>query len=207
MKDLSGIKFSRLLVLGFSHRKNKNYFWLCQCDCGTTKVVASSHLKTGHTSSCGCFSLERTAAQNVTHGMSDAPEFEVWMGIKRRCLNPNEKCFHNYGGRGIKVCERWLLSFEDFYLDMGSRPSPKHTIERVDTDGNYEPLNCKWATQKEQANNRRNNRRLSALGKNLTVSQWSDETGITSWTILGRLKNNWSAFEAVTIPVGCRRGA
>lgn len=152
--DLTGRRFSRLTAIRVAGRDSTGRFeYLCRCDCGQEKTVRGSNLTSGHVKSCGC--LLREADQGITHGLSHAPEYIVWLSMKRRCSNPKNESFKYYGGRGIKVCDRWLHSFENFLDDMGSRPSPEHSIDRINVDGDYEPSNCRWATLSEQARNKR----------------------------------------------------
>lgn len=126
------------------------------------------------------------------------PEYFVWLGMRRRCRGQKEKCYPHYGGRGIRVCERWDKSFDAFYADMGPRPSPKHSVDRIDNDGNYEPGNCRWATNREQCNNTRVNRVIKYNGLRLTAKQWAARTGLRFTTILFRLNRGWSAEEILT---------
>jgi hypothetical protein len=132
--------------------------------------------------------------------MTNSPEFSSWKSLKERCMNETSKDYPRYGGRGIKVCERWQ-KFENFYADMGPRPSPEHTIDRKDNNGPYEPRNCRWATLEEQGNNKRNNVRLSFGGATKTVAQWSREIGIPYDVIHHRLRSGWSVDAALTRPV------
>jgi len=151
-QDLTGQKFGRLFVACYYGSRK----WLCACECGKDKAIYSYDLKSGHTKSCGCLRQETTGNKLKTHGLSNKiPEYESWKGMKKRCANPKDKEYRNYGDRGIKVCDRWLNSFKSFYADMGSKPSPSHSIDRIDVDGNYEPSNCRWATPKQQRNNQR----------------------------------------------------
>ncbi len=153
--NIVGLKFGRLLVESFAGIKHKMTTWLCVCDCGNKCVTTVTKLKSGHTSSCGCLQKELISIRAKTHGCSTLPEYKAWKGMKTRCYNTNRKSYKDYGGRGIKVCDRWLESFENFYEDMGEKPTQKHSLDRVDNDGNYEPGNCRWATIKEQMYNRR----------------------------------------------------
>ena len=202
VKDLTAIRFGRLLVVRLvaERTRDRGARWECLCDCGTIKVVAAHALKTAHAVSCGCYNREK----GRTHGRSKTPEYRVWRSIFQRCFNPKCKGYPQYGGRGIAVCNRWRESFENFYADMGSRPSPQHSIDRVDNDGPYAPENCRWATRKEQMRNRRVNHLLTHDGKTMTIAEWSGSTGLPFNTITNRLQRGWSIADAITKPQGCR---
>lgn len=154
LKDETGMRYGRLVVLRYAG----NYKWSCVCDCGSFVAVLGPELRRDRVRSCGCLNNEvrsLTARKTFTkHGMSDSQAHRQWRGMLARCRNPNNHKFKDYGGRGIKVCERWLV-FENYLSDMGLRPSPVHSIDRIDVDGDYEPSNCRWATPKEQAANKR----------------------------------------------------
>jgi hypothetical protein len=133
----------------------------------------------------------------VTHGMADSPEYRVWCHVLARCGTATDAAYDNYGGRGITVCDRWL-TFTNFYADVGPRPSPQHTLERIENDGNYEPGNVRWATRKEQNRNKRNNRLLTFNGRTQCIAAWAEEIGITWAALRARLRLGWSVERALT---------
>jgi hypothetical protein len=203
-KDLKGQKFNRWRVLEKSHtNKHGKIMWLCQCICGTNKVVNGADLRNNKSKSCGCWNNENILLINITHGNTKqhklTPEYKTWTGIKDRCNNPNNKGYKNYGGRGIKVCDRWLNDFNAFFSDMGKRPSPKHSLDRYpDNDGNYEPSNCRWATRHEQANNTRTNRWIDHNNIKKTLTNWAIHFNINPSTLHSKLKNGESFDEIFT---------
>ena len=158
-QNLAGQKFGRLSVVRFDRLQGCNTYWLCECDCGGYNVVPQGELAKGTTSSCGCKRRNRAASLNRSHGMSKTRTYQAWVDLRRRCLDPTHPAYRWYGARGITVCERWL-TFENFLGDVGEVPEGL-SIDRINNDGNYEPSNIRWATQKQQVQNQRKRQRAS----------------------------------------------
>jgi hypothetical protein len=173
--------------------------WRCSCLCGNETTVVGYSLTQGGTRSCGC-SKRMTPAHNRTHNMSGTPQYRVWATMRNRCEDPNVASYKDYGGRGIKVCDRWQ-KFENFYADMGDRPTPRHQIDRIDNSGPYSPENCQWAIPSVQAKNKRNSRYLTANGESLHMAEWARRLGCNPAAILARLATGMPEAEAVTKPI------
>lgn len=184
-----GERFGRLTAIEFAYRKNSRRLWRFKCDCGNEHVTVLSYVRNGLTKSCGCLQRELSAQRRkgkFTHGMTGSPEYRAWYAIFKRCNNPKYEYYENYGGRGISVCERWL-KFEDFYADMGARPSSDHSIDRIDNNGNYEPGNCRWATRIEQAENRRSTRVIALEETDISLAEFCRRFDINYFRTLQRI--------------------
>lgn len=188
--DFTGQRFGRLLVLSKSPNRNGQPAYLCRCDCGVEKIIRSSQFFT-NTRSCGCLSRENTSRRSITHGDShSAVEYQIWNSMWNRCENAGNESYSRYGGRGIKVCERWL-KYENFLADLGRRPSRIYSIERKNNDGDYCPENCQWATLKEQANNRSTNHPITIGGVTRNISEWATEAGLSHEALSWRINRGW----------------
>lgn len=184
--ELVGQRFGRLVVIRFSHKDtSRNLCWECACDCGNTHITRGNRLKNGTIHSCGCLRQDVCRALSTKHGMSHTHTWNSWMGMLQRCNNINDKDFSNYGGRGITVCDGWMV-FENFYKDMGPRPEGK-SLDRIDVNGPYSPDNCRWATPEEQANNRRSSNTYTYNGETMSLKQWASTNGIKLNTLKNRV--------------------
>lgn len=200
MKDLSGMRFARLSVVAYSgNDRHGKAIWECLCDCGKTTTPTTSDLTTGHTTSCGCSRIGKTGTPK--HGMFDTPEYNAWRAMKSRCYNKNNKGYPLWGGRGIRVCDQWVNSFEQFHADMGMKPGPDYSIDRIDNDGDYTPDNCRWATLSEQNANKRpaskNACGVKGVRFNKAAGKWVAQItrdGIQHY--LGRFSNADGAIDA-----------
>lgn len=208
--DLSGQQFERLKVLHEVERyiapggSGTRRQFLCRCTCGTQVVATASRLRSGETKSCGCLQREVAATQasqlRQTHAMSKTRVYRIWLGMVDRCTRSSQAKYADYGGRGIRVCERWRR-FEAFYEDMGEPPSDQYSIERRDVNGHYEKSNCYWATQREQCNNTRTNVRLDHNGVTQTLTQWAEQLGLNAKTLWTRIFTlGWTVEKALTSP-------
>jgi hypothetical protein len=205
--DLTGYQFGRLTVLKDATRDGSGRRWLCRCLCGNTKERDAHELRRGlvkdNIQSCGCYARDRMRKRNTTHGLASHgdrhPLYSTWLGMLHRCTDSNHHAFHNYGGRGISVCQRWRESFPAFVQDMGERPK-KTELDRINNDGNYEPSNCRWATHREQARNRRDNVLVEFNGRRICVTQAIEEAGANRDLVWDRLKRGWSFVRAITEP-------
>lgn len=168
--------------------------WLCRCNCGVERVVDGSHLGRGASTSCGCRRVVTVRELFTTHGKSGTPEHRTWKSMIGRCENSRNKRYYLYGGRGISVCKRWRRSFKAFLADMGQRPSPRHSIDRIDNDGNYTPKNCRWATQSQQMRNSRSARLITKDGRTLSIVEWGEVLGIRAETIYARIRRGHDAL-------------
>ena len=191
--DLTGQRFGRLTVIERAKNSGTHTTWLCMCDCGNKHSALGCHLKSGRTKSCGCLHNEQLKDRSLIHGLSNSRLNKIYRKIKDRCYNSNYKEYSYYGGRGIMMCDKWRKDFMAFYeWAITNGYADDLTIDRIDTNGNYEPSNCRWSTKKEQANNKRNNRRLAYNGETRTIAEWSEQLGENYDSLYRRLaKNNW----------------
>ena len=197
---LEGRRFGRLTVIKFDgHARDKKALWLCMCDCGREHHAVTNKLTRGEVTSCGCFLKEERGSFRRTHGMSTTPEFKAWSLMKARCTRVTAKDYVRYGGRGIRVCDRWMQSFTAFLEDVGMRPSKHHSLGRIDNNGNYEPGNVRWETVAQQARNTRRNDLITHDGKTLTISEWAQLAGLKDATLRRRLKvHKWQFEKAIS---------
>ena len=195
-----GTVFGRLTVLGEAVRSRRGFRRLhCRCSCGKETIVQLNNLTNAHSQSCGCTRIEHPS--QLTHGRTGTPEHRAWVHLKGRCYDTADSGYPNYGGRGIGVCDEWLHDFPALAAHVGPRPSPQHTIERIDNNQGYIPGNVKWATRTEQARNRRSNRLFTREGVTLCAAEWAERYGLTTDRIHDRLQKGWDIERALKQPV------
>lgn len=201
--DMTGMKIGKLKVIKH-HPFIGQTKWECLCDCGKTSIVNASALRNGNTSSCGCGMYEKTAIRSTKHGMHDTRIYRIWAGMRSRCTNSSQKLYYRYGGRGIKFCERWK-EFTNFYEDMKDGYEDHLTLDRIDTNGNYEKSNCKWSTRSEQGYNKVYNAKLTFKNQTKLRHEWAVLYGIKEETLRYRLSKGWDIETALTKDVIVRK--
>lgn len=207
--DLTNKRFGKLIAIkrgpSLKFGSAPHTTWTCACDCGKLVTVETQKLRSGHTKSCGCFRIEFTRMKSTTHGHSagkiktgrSSPEYAAWSNAKERCYNRNNKRYKHYGARGIVMCDQWRNRFESFYEHMGPRPRGA-SLDRIDNDGNYEPGNCRWATNKEQSSNKRNSIKVKlASGNEVSLREFSIIHGVPYLRVYKRVRSGMSPYEAV----------
>jgi len=199
--DLTGHVYGRLAVNGPHKGGRTKIRWLCTCECGKLKWVTGANMRNGHTKSCGCLSIETNTKRLTTHGKCHTPEYHAWHALKKRCGDKTLWNYKNYGGRGIKVL---IVDFENFLKEVGPRPTPQHSIDRINNNGHYEIGNIRWATPSEQARNTRKARMIEYKGRTKCIHDWADITGASYTCIYQRIRNGWSVEDALTRPVRIR---
>lgn len=206
--DIRGQRFGRLTVIAEEKEKyrcpggKRVRRMFCRCDCGTEKIIQIGALRQGVTRSCGCLNTQLSRERSTRHGRSADQVYKLWSVMKDRCNNPNNKAYRNYGGRGIKVCDRWLNSFENFLADMGERPQGT-TLDRINSNGNYEPDNCRWVTRMEQNNNTRRNVWIWTGEIYVTMAQFAKAFGIPQKRLQFLYRKRGLSLEQILLQEGC----
>lgn len=200
--ELGGQRFGLWLVEGYAGSDGRNATWDCVCDCGTRRVMRAAHLTCGVSESCGCLARLKARELSTRHGEIiggvRSAEYIAWSSMRQRCFYKPNKKYALYGGRGITVCERWNI-FENFFEDMGRKPSPRHTLDRYpNNDGNYEPGNCRWATYTEQNRNRRNSRMVEIGYERIPLAEACRRLGVNYFTVHGRMRKGESFAQATS---------
>lgn len=188
------MKYNLLTIIDETKIKKGNCFYLtCKCDCGTIKEINIKNLKSGQSKSCGCIRRNKLITRNLKHGKRFSRTWRIWQAMKNRCYNKNTIQYKNYGGRGIKVCDKWLNDFNSFYNDVGEAPLGR-SLDRINNDGNYEPKNVKWSTSIEQGRNKSTNRKINGV----CISEISKSLGGGHSLVTKRLKRGWDIQRAIT---------
>lgn len=211
--SLIGQRFGKLTVIAnaepyISPKGHKEERWLCRCDCGNEKTVMQGHLRSGATTSCGCYHSNELSQRNTKHGDTHTKLYAIYRGIKVRCYNPHHGDYQQYGARGIVMCDEWKNDYSTFrdwayangYIEEAlPNGRTKWTIDRIDSNGNYEPTNCRWLTIQQQQNNRRSSYQIEYNGKTQTIAEWAKELGIPYHTLHSRILDyGWSVERAMT---------
>lgn len=202
LRDLSGMRYGRLLIVERAENQGNRVMWRCICECGAEIVTRGENITSGRTQSCGCYNRERSSQRHTKHGESKTRLHLEWRKIKHRCHNENNDRWMDYGGRGIEICPEWRDSFEafrDWALANGYRDDL--TIDRIDVDGNYEPGNCRWITNQEQQHNRRNNHYITYNGETNTITEWARIYGLSENGLVHRIQRGWETERALTTPM------
>jgi hypothetical protein len=199
VSDMLGKKFGLLTVIAREGSRKAGSgvtaMWRCRCNCGAELVRSGGAIRQGGGgNSCGCTAGDK----HRRHGMKETKVYRAWQNMKKRCFSKTSPDYHRYGGRGITVCERWRDSFENFLADMGQPPSPAHTLDRKENNGNYEPSNCRWVVRKIQNRNKRTTRLLTYGGKTQCLVDWANELGINPSSLSSRLEDGWPIEKALT---------
>lgn len=205
--DLSGQRFGRLTVLKLEKQEQRIikgkkygqiYYYLCKCDCGNILTVKRSLLLANKTTSCGCYKHDIVKSVNTKHGKRNTRLYKIWCNIKYRCNNKNAINYKRYGGRGITICDEWMKDFKNFYdWAINNGYNDLLSIERINNNGNYEPSNCKWATNKEQAQNRRSNFNITLDNKTQCLTKWAEDYNIDESAVRDRIARGWSFEKAI----------
>lgn len=203
--DLTGQQFGRLTVLEHKGRdENRNQFWLCKCECGNEKIIRSANLKSGNTKSCGCLNnemLPKRSKSNIKHGMCNTRIYNIWSGLKSRCNYKGNDSYQSYGARGIKVCKEWEKDFISFYdWAMQNDYNDNLSLDRIDNNGDYEPGNCRWATEIEQKNNTSYNTVLDYRGEKLTMAEIARKYNVNYDMFIRRIQRGWDIERAINEP-------
>lgn len=200
--DLTGQRYGRLKVIKYVGIRRTHKAYLCKCDCGTEKIITSSDLRSGRVKSCGCYKQELITDKNTTHGLRDHRLYRIWANMKSRCYNPNSTHYKHYGGRGIQICDQWRNDFKAFYdWAMKNGYSDELSIDRIDINGDYEPNNCRWATDNEQARNTSTNKIFTINNESKSLIEWCEIYNINYRTVQDRLNRDWDIIDALTKPV------
>jgi hypothetical protein len=205
--DFTGKRFGKLVAIKQVGKNKSGYqLWLCKCDCGGESVVNYHNLKNNHTQSCGCLRRERTIEANTIHGLRKTRLYRIWHHMRERCYYPKEKRYAQYGGRGIIVCDEWKNDFQAFYAwAIANGYKEDLSIDRIDVNGNYEPSNCRWVSQKKQCNNTRRNHLITYKGKTQSLAEWCDELKLDYSKTSNRINMyHWSAERAFEIKENAR---